>query len=595
MATSPIDNAEGPVRVIVTSGGSDVSEALRLVSVTVQRTLNRVPTATLVISDGDMPGQDFPLSDADTFKPGAEVVIKAGYDSEEKVIFSGVVIKHSLSIRGENDARLVVECRDKVVKMTIGRKSAIHVDKTDSDVFSALIRAAGLTADVTPTAHLHKGLVQHYCTDWDFMLARAEANACVVSVVDGKVTIGSPRTDGRAVLEVGYGATLIEFQADLDARHQYAEVQAQAWDMKSQTVLTSSAAKPPTLGAQGNLDGKKLATVASPAVVGLQTGAPWPKDTLETWAKAQQLKSGLSRLRGSMRFQGTALAQVNALIDLKGVGTRFSGTVYVTGVRHHIEEGAWITEAEFGAPIEWFAERNDLEAPAASGLVPAIGGLHAGVVMKLDSDPAGEHRVQVKVPSAGLNGGVWARLLQFHASNGFGAFFLPEIGDEVLLGWFNNDPDFPVILGSLYSSQRPPPYALAAANNTKAIVTRSQCKLEIDEENKVITLLTPGNNKVVISDEGASIELLDQNGNKVQLNARGITLDSPEDVLIKANGTMALQATRVMTLQSVQDVKISGMNVSCEGQVGFTGKGTATAELSAAGQTTVKGALVMIN
>ncbi|MEX8518889.1 MAG: type VI secretion system tip protein VgrG [Leptothrix sp. (in: b-proteobacteria)] len=595
MPASPLDNAEGPVRVIVTSGGADVSEALRLVSVTVQRTLNRVPTATLVLSDGDMPDQDFPLSDAETFKPGAEIVIKAGYDSEEKVIFSGVAIKHSLSIRGENDARLVVECRDKAVKMTIGRKSTVHVDKTDSQVFSTLIGAAGLSADVTATSHQHKGLVQHYCSDWDFMLARAEANACVVSVVDGKVTVGPPRTNGSAVLAVGYGDTLMEFQADLDARHQYAAVKAQAWDMKSQAVVTSSEVKPQVLGAQGNIDGPKLAKVSSPALVGLQTGALWPKDTLESWAKAQQLKSGLSRLRGSMRFQGSALAQVNAMIELKGVGTRFSGTVYITGVRHQIEDGTWTTEAEFGAPIEWFAERNDLQAPAASGLVPAISGLHAGVVMKLDSDPAGEHRVQVKVPSAGLDSGIWARLLQFHASNGFGAFFLPEIGDEVLLGWFNNDPDFPVVLGSLYSSQRTPPYALAAANNTKAIVTRSKCKLEIDDEKKIVTLLTPGNNKVVISDEGKSIELLDQNGNKVRLTPEGITLDSPKNVVIKAGGTMELSSIGAMTLKSTQDVKVSGLNVGCEALVGFTGKGSATAELSAAGLTTVKGAMVMIN
>jgi hypothetical protein len=42
-------------------------------------------------------------------------------------------------------------------------------------------------------------------------------------------------------------------------------------------------------------------------------------------------------------------------------------------------------------------------------------------------------------------------------------------------------------------------------------------------------------------------------------------------------------------------VKSQGLNVACEAQVGFTGKGSATAELSAAGQTTVKGAIVMIN
>ena len=595
MPASPLDNAEGPVRVTVKSDGTDVSAALELISVTVQRTLNRIPVATLVLSDGDMPNQDFPLSNAGTFKPGVEIVIKAGYGDDEEEIFSGMVVKHSLSIRGENSARLVVECRDKAVKMTIGRKSAIHADKTDSEVFSALIGDAGLSTNVTATTYQHTGLVQHYCSDWDFMLARAEATGSVVTVVDGKVSVGPPSTAGEAVLEVGYGDTLMEFQADLDARHQYTAVQAQAWDMKAQAAATSSQVKPQAVGAQGNLDGTKLARVASPAVFGLQTGAIWPKETLNSWAKAQQLKSGLARLRGSMRFQGSSLAQVDTLIQLKGVGARFSGKVYVTGVRHQIEDGSWTTEAEFGAPIEWFAERNDLQAPLASGLVPAISGLHAGVVMKLDSDPAGEHRVQVKVPSAGLDSGVWARLLQFHASSGFGTFFVPEIDDEVLLGWFNDDPDFPVVLGSLYSSKHAPPYALAAENNTKAIVTRSKCKVEIDDDKKSITLLTPGGNKVVISDDAKSIELLDQSGNKARLTTDGITLDSPKNVVIKATGTIELNSTGAMTLKSAQDVKVSGLNIGCEAQVGFTAKGTATAELSAAGQTTVKGALVMIN
>ena len=42
-------------------------------------------------------------------------------------------------------------------------------------------------------------------------------------------------------------------------------------------------------------------------------------------------------------------------------------------------------------------------------------------------------------------------------------------------------------------------------------------------------------------------------------------------------------------------MKTAGLNVNCEAQVGFVAKGTATAEVSAAGQTTVKGAMVMIN
>jgi uncharacterized protein involved in type VI secretion and phage assembly len=179
-------------------------------------------------------------------------------------------------------------------------------------------------------------------------------------------------------------------------------------------------------------------------------------------------------------------------------------------------------------------------------------------VLALEADPEGQHRVQVTVPGAGIER-VWARLLQFHASSSFGAFFVPEAGDEVLLGWFNNDPGFPVVLGSLYSSKNMPPFALEAANRTKAIVIE------------------------------------DQNGNKVELNSNGITLDSPKDIRLTAKGAITLEAVNAVTIKSQADVRAEGLNVNCTAQVGFVAKGSATAELSASGQTTVTGAIVMIN
>ena len=594
MAASPLDNSEGPVRVVVTSEGSPVPDAAELISVTVRRSINQVPRTTLVFADGDMPEQKFPLSDGAHFKPGAAIVIKAGYGDSETQIFSGIVVRHGLSIAGGNDSRLVVECRDKAVKMTVGRKNTQHIDKTDADVISLLIKGHGLAATVSDAAIVHPELIQHYCTDWDFMLARAEANGCLVVVHDGSVTVGAPKSSGAAVLEVGYGTSLIDFQADVDAHHQYTSVQASAWAMKDQAPLLGADQPPATLGAQGNLDSKTLAKVLGLAKLALQTGAPLPKPALDGWAKAQQLKSGLSRLRGHMRFQGSALAQVGALIDLKGVGERFNGLVFVTGLTHQIEQGAWTTEVEFGAPPEWFTERSDVMAPAAAGLVPGIEGLHVGVVLKLDADPGGEYRVQVKVPAAGVES-VWARLLQFYASSAFGAFFAPEVGDEVLLGWFNNDPGFPVVLGSLYSSKRAPPTPLSAKNEIKAIVTRCKAKLEFNDEDKVITLLTPGNNRMVFSDKDKSIVITDQNNNKVELGPDGITLDSPKNIKISAKGTVTVDAVGAVTISSKADVKVEGLNVNCNAKVGLVAKGTASAELSASGQTTVKGAMVMIN
>lgn len=595
MAVSPSDTGNDVVRLTLFSDGTQLDGAVPVISVTVVKAVNRIPSARIVILDGDMPGKDFPVSNTDSFKPGAKIKINAGYGSEEETIFQGVVVRHGVKISGDNYSRLLVECRDQAVKLTIGRKNGNFVDSTDSDIIGKLIGNAGLAKDLDATTKQHKELVQYYCTDWDFILSRAEANGLLVIANDGKVSVKAPDTSATPPLKVTYGEDLMEFQADLDAESQLTSVKGVSWDMKTQAVVEAEQA-PQTLNAQGDLASAALAGVVGPASYRLQTSAPADKDVLTAWTKGCQIKSGLARIRGRMKFQGSAKAKAGSLIELAGVGNRFNGTVFVTAVNHEIANGNWLTEVEFGLSPDWFAEQRDIVAPPAAGLLPGVEGLLVGVVTKLDGDPEGEQKIQVKVPVLQAETeGVWTRLAQFYASDGIGAFFVPEIGDEVVLGYFNNDPSHPVILGSLYSSKRKPPYALAAENNTKAIVTRSKMKLEFEEKDKVITISTPGNNKIVISDKDKSILIQDQNNNKVELKPDGIVLDSPKDISITAKGKITLDAMQTIGITAKQDVKTAGLNISNEAQVGFTAKGNATAELSASGQTTVKGAMVMIN
>ncbi len=596
MALSPAANAIGVVKLELSVNGQPLEATASLVSIQIQRAANRIPTARLEFSDGDMPNQRFPISDADELKPGATLSIAAGYLDSTEPLFTGVVMRHRVKVISNNEARLIIECSDVAVKMTVGRRNANYIDMKDSDILSDLVARHGLSATVDSSEVVYTELAQHYCTDWDFVLSRADANGWLVAVKDGELSIKTPTADGSPVLTVTYGQDLIEFDADIDARHQYGSAQAFTWDPKNQAVLEGTAADPAALPAQGDLDSATLSEVVGLDLMRLQAGAPLQQSALESWAKAQQLKAGLARVRGRVRFQGNALAEVGALIELVGVGSRFSGPVLATGVRHDIADGNWFTEVEFGLAPDWFTDRTDVAAPAAAGLLPGVQGLQIGVVAKLEEDPAGEHRVQVKVPVLQAEvEGVWARLMQPHASNGFGSFLLPEVGDEVVLGYFANDPSHPVVLGSLYSSSHKPPYTLEAANDTKAWVTRCLARIEINDKDKVITVLTPGKNQIVLSDKDQSITVLDEHQNKVSLSSSGIELSSPKDIVLKASGGIQLKATAAVTISSQADVKTSGMNVQSEAQIGFSAKGNATAELSASGQTVVKGAMVMIN
>ena len=108
-----------------------------------------------------------------------------------------------------------------------------------------------------------------------------------------------------------------------------------------------------------------------------------------------------------------------------------------------------------------------------------------GKVRQLSNDPLNENRIHVWLPLPdGSTKELWARVATLYATQGAGSFFLHEAGDEVVVGFFNQDLNCPVILGSLIGSKQTPAYARTEQNQKKAIVTREKLKIEFDEENQ---------------------------------------------------------------------------------------------------------------
>jgi Rhs element Vgr protein len=595
MPVSPNLEGGGVVKIVVSSSGKEVAGTIQFLSLETRKEINKISSARIAIADGYVADQNFPVSNSEDFLPGKEIKIELGYEGDAETVFEGIVVKHAVSINYDAP-RLIVDCRDKAAAMTVERKNANYIDKSDSDIIKSLIgQTSGLTAKVDDSGGTHDELVQYYCTDWDFMLSRAEAVGMLVMVDDATVTVKTPDMNSSPKLKVAYGSDLIEFHAEIDAASQLASFNGISWDPKSQQVIQQKVT-PTTFNQQGDLDSATLAETLSSPAAKLQTGVPLQSNFLKKWAESGRQKSGLARIRGRMTFQGNAEAEIGGLIELEGIGDHFNGKVFVSAVRHEVRDGNWLTEVEFGISPEWFAERRDVTALPAAGLLPAVEGLQIGIVMKLDGDPLGLHRIQVKVPVLqAATEGIWARLASCYASNSFGSFVLPEVGDEVVLGYFNNDPSHPVIIGSLYNGQHAPPYTIEASNDIKAFVSREKLTFELDEKNKVITLKTPESNTIVISDKDKGILLQDQNGNKIQTNASGITMSSPKDIKITAQGKIDITATGSLSLTSSMDVKVKGMSISETADTTFTAKGSASAELSATGITTIKGSLVKIN
>jgi len=595
MPTSPLADSADLVSLTILIDGKAIADTYEVVRVRVQREVNRIPSAQIVLNDGNPAQETFEISESNDFVPGKEVEIKAGYQSNDTTIFKGVIVKHSIKIRSDSSV-LVVTCYDKALKLTVGRKSTLFVKQKDSDVLSKLIQNAGLSATVEATTETHEELPQYYATDWDFMVSRAEVNGKLVVVDDGQVSVKAPAVNGSPGLVVSYGSSLQQLEAEIDARSQMASVTCSAWDFSQQQVASGNSQEPGA-NQQGNLTGKKLAEVLNVSDYGLQTPVPLTADALKGWANARLLKSRLARIRGTVSFQGNATVKPGELIQLEGLGARFNGNAFIASVTHTIEEGDWVTQLGFGLSPRWFAEeQDDIEAPLTSGLLPGIQGLHIATVKQIDQDPDGQTRICVTAPllDKGTDG-IWARFASGYATNNAGIFILPEIDDEVVLGFLNDDPRFPVVLGSLYSSKHTPPFTPDANNTNKAIVTKAQVKIHIDDQKKILVIQTPGGQIVTLSDEDNSITLQDSNSNKITLSSSGIALDSPKDISLKASGNVKIEASMGVNVKAGTSLDMQGLSVSAKADTEFSAQGQASSQLTSSGQVTVQGAIVMIN
>jgi Rhs element Vgr protein len=598
-APSPSLNDASQLTLSLKVDGKEISSTYQIVSIDTWLAVNKVPTATIVLFDGSAATRDFEASNLKVFLPGNKVEIGAGYEGDSTPIFTGVIVKQGIEITRNEGSKLIVHLTDEAIKMTLERNNALFEKVKDSDLIGQLITANGLTKDVAATNTVHEEVVQYYCSDWDLMLTRAEMNGLVVIASAGKVAVQTPDTQQSAVLRVEYGESILELDAEMDAATQFASsaIKSYTWDVDQQKLADSGPGSV-SVTEQGNYSSAELAKVFGVKKFSQQTGAPIEKTALQDWSSAELLKSKLAKIRGSVRFQGSALAKVGKVIELAGLGQRFSGTAFIAGVHHSITEGRWLTQARFGLSADWFAETAPkIEAPDASGQLPAIKGLQTGIVKKVATDPGGEFRVFVTLPLLQDDAkGVWARLSGFYASNKVGAVFYPEVSDEVIVGFMNEDPRYAVILGSVYSKKLPPAFPPDEKNTKKAITTKGKLQVLFDDQDKIIEITTPGKHSIRMDDKAKSITIKDSKGNTLAMSESGIKLDSVADLSITAKGNVTVEAkTGNLQIKSAAKASMEGLQVTHTAKTQFSAKGNASAEVSASGMLTLKGALVKIN
>ena len=592
--------------------GSEVPNTVNVNSIEIHKEINRISIATLYfLVDKSFRSQEYKEAQekdiAQMIKPGKSVEVKMGYKTEAVTsIFKGIIIKIGIRIRSQEYTMYEVECADKAVKMTLDRRNKYFVKKKDHEIMNAIISQYGLEKEVKDTDYKHKEVVQYNCTDWDFIVTRAELNGRVVINDENKIKIKKLEEPMPPIsLRITQSEDIIKANILVNGKSQLKKVKASSWDMQKQEIIFSESTEPGegVLNAgDGEIKGPKLADEFLPRDFEMHITGPVEKPFLKEWANARLIKSRLSRVTGTIQVKGMSDVKPDTRIKIKNIGKSYDGEWYISRVSHDIREGHWITELTIGMPNEWFAEvKPNVNSNRAAAMLPGIDGLYNGVVKKIHDDPDGDYRILVDVPVIIESGdGIWARLANFYATNNSGDFFYPEIGDEVILGFLNGDPQYPIILGSLYSKKNVPPYEPNSDNDTKAIVSRDQLKIIFEEIKKNLIIETPGGRRITLSDENSKILIEDPFDNTITMNSDGIKMESARGKIdIKAFQDINIKSeTGSISNKAMMDVKIdANMNVSISGMLQAEFKGTVSTSLGSAScpTTSLKGVIVMLN
>lgn len=208
----------------------------------------------------------------------------------------------------------------------------------------------------------------------------------------------------------------------------------------------------------------------------------------------------------------------------------------------------------------------DLMEGASEERANRIFGVVIGIVTN-NQDPDGMGRVKLKFPwRESSDESYWARVASLMAGNDRGAFFLPEVGDEVLVAFEHGDFAHPYVLGALWNGQDAPPETNSdGKNNIRKIKSRSGHEIifddNADQSTEKVEIHTKAGHKIVLDDASGQekIEIVDKSGsNSVKIDSaqNSISIESAMQLKIKssmveiqADTTMTIKAGATLTLQ----------------------------------------------
>jgi phage protein D/phage baseplate assembly protein gpV len=509
------------------------------------------------------------LLETQPMKPGAAIEVKFGARGDNGVtpVFAGDIVALEPEFT-EGDCVIAARAYDRSYKLNLARKSRTFQNATASDMVNTVISENGLAVGtVESTPAVHEFFQQSMETDWQFCWRLADMHNYEF-VVDDKKCHFRPRKTAGAVATLEWGTTLLTFKPRMSGVGQAKSVKVANHDPKVRSELAGEAASARLVGtAQAITDRAAIVNKLGGGAVVVADRVAGTQGEATALAQSRLDRMAAAFVEADGKATGNPKVRAGTTVEVKNVGP-FSGEYVLAQTTHTFRGGDQYTSS-FAISSRGHTLTQILGSGNGNGSPDWGGSLVIGIVTN-NNDPEGMGRVRVKFAALGDNmEGWWARVATLNAGQQRGIFMIPEVGDEVVVGFEHGDPRRPFVLGSLYNGKAKPPADMLHEESTKKarFGLISDDKATIDSK-QAMTLRSHEKMTVEVKNDGQGGTgdfLLDAVGNIEQKSAKNFTAKAQQSVTVEANQSVTIKGTGSVTVESTGSLKLKGATVDIEG------------------------------
>jgi phage protein D len=317
--------------------GAEVPEALMadIRAVRVLEDLHATGMFSLNLSCWDTSEMRVKWIDDKRFDEGTPVSIYMGYGEKIEKLFTGEINGLEPNFNTEEASFLIVRGYDRAHKLMRRRKTKSYLQMKDSDIAGKIASEAGLRPEVEDTKIRLEYVLQHNQTDFEFLRDRAARIGFEVFVSDNKLYFRQPNIKSSPTLTLRRERELLEFYPRSTTLNQVEEVKVQGWDFKSKEAVTESSKPGDVLGNMGSNKGPQVTQKAFSGALTIGVRSPvFSQEEAKALAAGMMNDTALTYVTGEGLCIGTMELRPGKVIKIEDLGTRFSGSYYVTSTEH---------------------------------------------------------------------------------------------------------------------------------------------------------------------------------------------------------------------------------------------------------------------